>query len=393
MTPDGHTPIYRLLFDAAPLTAGEIEAAVGLSRATTAQRLDDLIAAGLVVEHGRAASRGGRRARTYAIDARHRCVIGIDIGESMARLCLYDLAFAVVGEKLVPLDLDGPPDGTLDLLAAGARDLAAAAPAPVAAAGVGLPAPVDVRRGRVAAPSVMAAWEGRDLRADLGARLGLPVIVENDVNAMCMAEWRHHWADARDMIYIKAGTGIGCGIINDTRLLRGSIGVSGDIGHISHTTAPGRLCRCGKRGCVEAHAAGWALARDLREEGLDCTDARGVMECYFRGLPEARRALGDASRVIGAVSADLVAILNPELLVISGQLARAGEAMLAGIRERVYQRCLPLATTGLRIETGRGDERIGATGAAMLAMDALIGRDACSGLVRHEAPRGDAKAV
>ena len=366
--------IYRTLGAGPPRTGREIETLVGASRVTVAQRLGALRESGLVRESGLADSAGGRPARTCAINPDYRNLIGIDIGERMARICLFDLGLRFLDERLVSLDLRRAPEATMELLLreAAALALGPAATAGIAAVGIGLPAPVDQRFGRVAAPSIMYGWEKLDLRAWLSGRLDVPVALDNDVNLLCLAEHRLHWPDCRNMVFIKAGTGIGCGIINDGQMVRGVGGASGDIGHIQHVDPPHHLCRCGKLGCIEAHAAGWAIARDLTALGLPAADAREVMEHYLRGEPECRKAINHSSRIIGTVAADLVAILNPEAIILGGRLAMAGEAMLAGIRERVYQRCLPLATEKLLIRTGSDDERLGATGAAMLAMDEAI---------------------
>ncbi|WP_353476000.1 ROK family transcriptional regulator (plasmid) [Salipiger sp. H15] len=370
-----HDPIYRLLLDGPPRSVREIETLLGMSRVTASQRIRDLAQAGLIAEGESVASGGGRPARTWRIEPHHRNLVGIDVGETMARVTLFSLGFEALDEELLPIDLRAEPRGTLAALAAAAERLvrSPAASAPVAALGIGLPAPIDYRQGRVARPSVMYGWEDLDIRALLSERLGLPVALDNDVNLMCLAEQRLHWPEARNLVFIKAGTGIGCGIIADGHMLRGAFGTSGDIGHIQHTPQPHHLCRCGKEGCIEAHAAGWAIARDLRALGHACEDARDVMRLYAAGAPECRALVNAGSRIIGTVGADLVAVLNPQMLVIGGTLSGAGEAMLAGIRERIYQRCLPLATERLQICTAQGDGRLGAKGAAMLAWQRVTG--------------------
>lgn len=368
------TRIYDLLRSGPARTGKELEELTGASRVTTTQRLTALVEAGLVLDSGRAVSSGGRPARSYTLNPGFRNLIGADIGETMGRICLFDLGLRFLDERLFRLDLRADPHETLDRLVAETRLLAASprATAPVAGFGISLPAPVYQNAGKVAEPSVMYGWERIALRDLLRGQLEMPVGIDNDVNLMCLAEHRQRWPHLGTLLFIKAGTGIGCGIINEGRLLRGAFGASGDIGHIQHTDAPHKLCRCGKEGCIEAHAGGWALARDLRELGLETFDARDVMACYFRGDPECRKAVHQASRTIGTVAADLVSILNPEALVIGGRLATAGEAMLSGIRERVYQRCLPLATRQLQIAAASSDDRLGATGAAMLAMECAL---------------------
>ncbi|MBE9638614.1 ROK family transcriptional regulator [Salipiger mangrovisoli] len=362
-------PIFHLLLNGPPRSAREIEARVGLSRVTAAQRIRQLQQGGLIVEGESFASGGGRPARSWRVNPHHRNLIGIDVGEQMARVTLLNLALEPLEDALAEIDLRDDPARTLETLAACAERLArgSMASAPVAGLGIALPAPIDYPQGRIAKPSVMYGWERLDLRNLLRTRLEMPVAMDNDVNLMCLAEQQLHWPDTRHLVFIKAGTGIGCGMITDGHLLRGAFGTSGDIGHIQHSPEPHQLCRCGKQGCIEAHAAGWALARDLQAQGFDCRDAREVMQIYARGTPECRALVNASSRIIGTVAADLVAVLNPEVLVVGGTLSGAGEAMLAGIRERVYQRCLPLATERLQVACARGGDRLGVLGAGMLA--------------------------
>ncbi|MGA0617051.1 ROK family protein [Paracoccus sp. KR1-242] len=373
MRKDAGATIYHLVRMGIATTQREIERESGLSRGTAAQRINELVETGLLREGEARPSGGGRPARGYAINPDYRNVVGVDLGERMGRACLFDMSARILDEQVFDLDLRADPDTTLGRIAK-ATDALARSPqrtAPIAALGLSVPAPVDVLTSMVAMPSVMYGWDNLDIRAALGRRIGLPVRVDNDVNLLCLAEHRSNWPDCRNFAFIKIGTGIGCGIMVEGRLVRGGSGTAGDLGHVQHGIQPAPLCRCGKEGCTEAHAAGWALARDLRASGFDCQDARDVMELWLRGEPEALNLLNRGSRVLGKVSADLVAILNPEVLVIGGQLARAGEAMLAGVRELIYKRCLPLATRQLVIALAPEPEDLGVRGAALLAMEEI----------------------
>ena len=374
MRKDASQSIYDLIRRGQARTQREIEALTGLSRGTATQRLNDLLAAALVIEADPIPSEGGRPARGFAVNPSYRNVIGVDIGERLARAALFDLGGTLLDEELFEVDLRRGPEQVLGQITEVASRLRRSPKrsAEVAALGLSLPAPIDFGAGRVAMPSVMPGWEQLAIRDYLAAKLALPVALDNDVNLMCLAEHRRARPGCTDFVFIKAGTGIGCGIITGGQLLRGSVGIAGDIGHIQHSFQPRPLCRCGKEGCTEAHAAGWAIARDLRVLGYDCWDARDVMDLWYRGEPEALAVLNRGSRVLGKVTADLVAMLNPEALVIGGQLARAGEAMLAGVRELIYQRCLPLATERLTISLAQGGEDLGVEGAAILAIEAAL---------------------
>ena len=373
MRKEAGSAIYHLVRTGRASTQRQIEAATGLSRGTATHRISALIDAGLLSEGPVRPSGGGRPARGYVINPDHRNVIGVDLGERVARACLFDLSGRILDQRMFETELKADPGVTLSRIAAAAAalDRSPARTAPIAALGLSVPAPVDVATGKVAVPSVMYRWENLDIPDRLGRQTGLTVAVDNDVNLMCLAEHRGHWPGCRNFAFIKIGTGIGCGIMLGGNLLRGASGTAGDLGHIRHELLPAPLCRCGKEGCTEAHAAGWALARDMRALGFDCQDARDVMELWFRGEPEALKALHRGSRVLGKVSADLVAMLNPEVLVIGGQLARAGEAMLAGVRELIYQRCLPLETQQLVVALARDTEDLGVRGAAWLAMEQI----------------------
>ena len=175
------------------------------------------------------------------------------------------------------------------------------------------------------------------------------------------------------MFFIKAGTGIGSGIISGGQIFRGAQGAAGDIGHIQIAAKDEPpLCRCGKFGCIEARAAGWAIARDLAAFGRLASNARDIITLVEMGVPEAIMLLRNAGRTIGEVVADVVSILNPARIVVGGTLARGGEHLLSGVREMVYQRCLPLATRDLEIVQATTPSDSALLGAAMLVREQVF---------------------
>jgi predicted NBD/HSP70 family sugar kinase len=169
--------------------------------------------------------------------------------------------------------------------------------------------------------------------------------------------------------------------VSGGKIFRGAQGAAGDIGHIQFESANAPLCRCGKLGCVEARAAGWAIARDLTKKGLQADNARDVVDLVTRQNPEALMLLRNAGRVIGEVASDVVSILNPSLIVVGGTLAKGGEFLLSGIRELVYQRCLPLATRELQIVLAYPHKDSALFGAAYLALDDIFSQKNVEGLI------------
>ena len=180
-------------------------------------------------------------------------------------------------------------------------------------------------------------------------------------------------------------------MLSDGKLYRGSTGAAGDIGHIQFASDDAPLCRCGKLGCVEARAAGWTIARDLRSKGFEARDARDVIALINRNEPEAIHLVRRAGRVLGEVVADVVSVLNPLVIVIGGTLADAGEHLLSGIREFVYQRSLPLATRELRIQAARPTPHAGLLGAARLVLELQLAPDRVEQTIRRHERTGPAR--
>ena len=215
----------------------------------------------------------------------------------------------------------------------------------------------------------MTGWDEFDICGWLSARLDVAAVADNDVNLLATCEHRLHWPDVDHLFFVKVGTGIGSGIIAGGSIYRGASGAAGDIGHIQLGSGDGPLCRCGKLGCVEARAAGWAIGRDLRAIGIDARSARDVVRLVAENRPEAIKLVRESGRVVGEAISDAVSVLNPNVIVVGGTMAANKDHLLSGIRELVYQRCLPLATRELQITLARIDERGGLLGAAQLVID------------------------
>ncbi|WP_062232329.1 ROK family protein [Aureimonas sp. N4] len=348
--------------------------ATNLSRMTLAQRLSVLQAAGLVREEGSAVPSGGRPTRLLGLDPGAGVLLTADMGETHMRLAVTDLAPAVLIQELVPFSIADGPEAAMERLAMGFGRLLANLGGRrfVAAIGLSLPAPVDHRLGRVYGPSILTGWDDFPLGDWLRVRYDAPVAAENDVNLLAIFEHRRLPERPDDFLFVKMGTGIGSGIVANGRLQRGARGASGDIGHMQFLEPGAPLCRCGKIGCFEARAAGWALARDLRAQGLEARDARDVIAHVEAGRPEALALVRAAGAAAGEALGHVVAVLNPERIVIGGTLARAGEVLLRPIRETVARRCLPLAVRDLTITAALPVPEASLIGAAHCARELAL---------------------
>jgi len=363
-----------LVADGAATTRSTLMNATGLSRAAIAQRVDLLIERGVLVESGPAAVERGRPPFTLDLASDQVLVAGVDLGATHGRLALTTLGGRVLASSARELDINAGPERTLTLIRADLARLCAEAGRAtdcLRAIGIGVPGPVEAVSGTVVRPPIMQGWDGYRVPAFFEDGFTAKVLVDNDVNMMAFGEYVHR-RESEHLLYIKVGTGIGCGIVSGGVPHRGASGAAGDIGHIrlpGHDEVP---CHCGNTGCVEAVASGSALAAALRAEGLEAHGAADVVRLVSEGHPVARRQVRLAGQRIGEVLASLVSFHNPDTIVIGGVLAQLHEDLLADIRGVIYRRALPLATRSLRIETSMLGEHAGVVGSARLAARHLL---------------------
>lgn len=370
--------LLALLRADSPLTRAEVMRRTGLSRSTVAQRLDALLTAGLVVAAGEEAPGRGRPAGQFAFHRDRGVLLVVDVGATAVRAALTDLTGSIQLERTVAIDIaDGPLPvlGTIDGFFTEMLEEVRRSPADVHGIGLDVPGPVDIASGRVVSPPIMSGWDRFDIPGWFRPRYGCPVMVENDVNAMAFGEQRRIYPETEALLMIKVGTGIGAGLVAGSAVYRGADGAAGDIGHMQ-VTVPGEEnppeCRCGNTGCVEARAGGWALVRDLRAAGHDVSTVDDAVALVQTGDATAVGLVRRAGRVLGGAVADAVSLLNPRVVVIGGQLAAAEEQLLAGVREMVYRRSLPLATARLHIVCSSLGQRAGVIGTALLLADQVF---------------------
>ncbi len=231
-----------------------------------------------------------------------------------------------------------------------------------------LPAPIDRATGSVQGASILPGWVGVDAALEATNRLGLAVEVDNDANLGALAELV--WGAARgksEVAYIKVSTGIGAGLISGGRLQHGVGGTAGEIGH-TLLAEGGPVCRCGNRGCLETLASSRAIADLLSTSRREPISTKRMLELCSEGDAAAQRLVGDAGRSIGMAVANLCNLLNPECVIVGGDLSAAGDLLLEPLREGVSRYAIPSAVEDLEIVAGVLGERAEMLGALALVM-------------------------
>jgi predicted NBD/HSP70 family sugar kinase len=367
--------VFSLIRDGAVTTRTDIGRITGLSRTAVAARVAALQASGWVVERAEAPSTGGRPPARLVVDVDAGVVLAAAIGRSRTQLGVCNLA----GQVLAMVDVDqeigvGPQELMPDIAKRLEALLDETGRRHDAVIGVGLsiPGTADTARGCSLDSPNMSGWDGVELAPYLRELTKAPVRLDNDANVIVLSERRGQRDRFDDMLLIKASTGLGAGIVAGGVLQRGAVGGAGEFGHTKIPAAAGMACRCGDSGCLEAIASGWALVRDLQQTGRSVGHIRGVVDLAVAGDPEARRLIRESGRHIGEVLAGAVNLLNPEALVIAGDMAKAYDILVAGLRATVYGNAAALATRELQILPSTHGDQSGVIGSAAMILDYVL---------------------
>ena len=355
------------------ISRADIARQTGLSRSTVSSLVGDLQAAGLVVERvaesaAPASPQGGRPPVLVALDQSAGAVVGLDFGHDSLRVAIADLSYAILAETYAELEVDTAAQDALDTAARLVGELIEEAGVErdrVLAAGMGLPGPIERESGVVHSP-ILPSWVGLNPANEMEERLELPVHLDNDANVGALGESTFGVGRGTHvMAYLRLSAGIGAGLVINGRPFRGARGIAGEIGHVL-VDPQGPICRCGNRGCLETFVAGPALCELLRRSHGPLT-VHDLLRLAEEGDAGCQRVLADAGRVVGRAVADLCNYLNPDLVVVGGDLSVAGDVLLEPMREAVRRFAIPAAVEDVEIVAGTLGGRAELLGALALA--------------------------
>ncbi len=369
--------VLEALYDHPGSSRGELARNTGLSRATVSALVEELVAARVIEEHADGAPTPGAGRSTGRPPALLSLVsgaafaVGLDFGHQHIRVAICDLAGEPVVDEWSPADVDHAPIESLDLAHALVRDglrSAAITPDRLLGVGMGLAVPINRRTGELESDGILPGWQGIRPAAEMRDRLGIPVELANDANVGALGENAFGAGrGVQDLIYIRLSAGIGAGLILDGRPYQGSLGIAGEIGHVLSDPA-GPICRCGNRGCLEAIASPVAVAGLLERSLGQPVSVAHLLELVAAGHRGARTAVSDAGVSVGRALSMLVNVLNPELVVVGGDLAQAGPVLLDPIGAAIARHSVAPAAAAVRVVPGTLGERAEVLGAAALIL-------------------------
>jgi len=376
--------LFQLFRDGQPHTKAELAELTGLARSTISLRLDPLIDLGIISPSSENSSTGGRPSAQLVLNESSYVVAGVDFGASHAVASLADFSGKILASIETKRQISDGPEVCLRWMIAELKHLLVGqgiAEESLLAIGIGLPGPVEHSTGRPASPPIMMGWDGFDVPARVNQDFKAKVLVDNDVNVMALGERHASYPDVDHLIFLKAATGIGSGIISGGALQRGAQGTAGDIGHVRVSSGGEVSCHCGNFGCLEAVASAPAIIKKLVAEGLPIRNTSDLIDATKRAKVEAIQAVRQAGRDIGEVLSTCVSLINPAVIVIGGSLASAGEHLIAGVREVVYARSMPLASENLLIVQSKAGKEGGIIGANVMAIEYVLDADTIDSMV------------
>ncbi len=319
-----------------------------------------------------------------------KLVLATDLGGTNMRTALLNDKGEILAHMRKPTNADMGKDKVIEKLITTLKATAAKHNIPlkrIEGIGIGFPGPVDVELGVVLNPPNMKGWINIPLRDIMEEEFKMPVTIENDANAAALGE---HWMGAgkgtKSLVCITLGTGVGGGIVLNDRVWHGATGIAGEIGHTT-IIRNGFKCNCGNRGCLEAYASATGMVRMMRkalsmggmdkqslsvmpvdEEKLDKDGSKYITELAAKGNKIALRVIKEMIQILGIAIVNLIHILNPEVIVISGGVTNMGSKLFNPLRQEVKKRAFEKAVEYLRIVPARLGENAGVIGAARSAL-------------------------
>jgi predicted NBD/HSP70 family sugar kinase len=379
--------LLRPVYTAGPLSRSDLAAMAKITPSYVSVVVREALNRGFLVERGFVPSSGGRRRILLEANPDFARLIGIDIGRAHIRFVVTDFAGKALTYKSVPAEPSQGRDRLLQVVHEGLKCQLAEFP-DVAAIGIAHSGVIDPHAGKVLFWAMVEGWEDIPLRQIFEDAYGLPVVVEDAVRAMAIAEQRSgHGIGLRSFVFVNVGMGIGSAIFIDGHLHVGRDGLAGELGHTT-VAENGDPCSCGNRGCLELCSSATAIvgrARSELERGvisdltrdigthLDQLSVELIAEAAKSHDRLSERVLSEAAMHLGTALASVVNLLNPEKVILTGIVPQAcGEILLGPLLYNLRQRAFPQAVKDLPVVVSKFGEEAAAMAMALVAGEGVL---------------------
>jgi predicted NBD/HSP70 family sugar kinase len=367
--------VLDYLFRAGPANRVELVRATDLSRATVSKLIGELQAQGLVDERPApeaASGRAGRPPTLLALNPAIGAVGGIDFDHQAVGVGIANLSGTLLAERRVELDVDNQAERAIQVAVECMSGLLRDHGLPanrLVGVGAAISAPVLRDSGSLAAAGIMTSWSSISLRYELQRRLGVPAHVGNDANLGALAEVRAGAAQgAANVLYLMLSSGVGGGLVLDGSLFTGHSGMTGELGHVG-VDPDGALCRCGNRGCLETVAGAQHLLAQVRPVHGPGTTLEAAALMARSGDPLCRAVFRQAGIAAGRVAGGICNLINPELVIVGGDLILAGDVLVDAVREGVAESAIEVVRRDVGVVAATLGDHSTLLGAVGLAID------------------------
>lgn len=365
--------VLNLIYEAGSISRAAIVRQTPLSAPTVSSIVSELLGWGIVSEAGTGQSRGGRRPILIGFNYDFYHVLGVEMGATHITVIVTDLKGRILAGHTDPFEVVGNPVEAVEKIRTMAIDMMAACdavPSDFMGMGITIPAALDGENLQQVCTLFMPDWHGFDLIGTLAGYFEMPILIDNDANAGAIAEkWLGHGRFVKDLAFIKLDVGVGSGIILDHHVFRGAGGTAGEIGHTT-IDVNGPVCRCGNRGCMESFVGTPAILKNGsdRKGELAPLTVKMIAEAAVAGDAVCREIVEQAGTHLGVGIANLLNLVNPNLVILGGDLTLAGEVLMAAVWSSVRSRAMPKAVGEVRIELSEMGDDVVAIGAAMMVI-------------------------
>jgi glucokinase-like ROK family protein len=372
-----------------PISRAELSRLSGFSRSTITLNVDRLLKIGIINEAIKLPHNNKSKRKYLEITKDYGVIVGIEMGATSCSIGLCTLSGDIEATNSFQINYNLGPHTILEQLVNAVNTLieqSNESTKRILGIGIGLPSPVDFTEGYAVHPAFMLGWHQFPIKSILQNHYHCPVFVDNEVNTMALGQ-SYLSEECRDanIIFVKAGSAIGAGIIIHGEIYRGNSGLSGNIGHI---LIDGRTekCKCGKLGCLEAIAGGVALGKQAEQAAKQCKstilqttykkkgflDASDIQQAAAKGDVESLRIIQEAGQVLGKILGKLIIFFDPKAVIIGGGLTGFGPQYISYIRESIIQQCTPWIRSDFSVRETEYGSKIGILGSAMLCIKQLF---------------------